>query len=282
MFKEIQVPLQFVHQMWAKRKIETDSARQEFLTSRALVAEKYVRAMEFHIGEQLKLKQASQARCMQHRIVATQCRFRRHWVVEEWIRQFVVCSHPKQRYMSLLLRGASKAGKTSMAKSLFEEGTALEVNCQGCSPDLPSLRAFDRERHVAIIWDEIDEKQVLANKLVFQAGAQMITLGQSKCNQYSYSVYLHGVAMILLSNTFRMPHATRPSTLTSIEADWLGKNIVEAELPEGETWYEGDDILTVPPAARDPPPPPCVLDIRADSCGSQETQSPCSGGLWFV
>lgn len=135
--------------------------------------------------------------------------FRRHFVVDEWLQQFTTMDKPRQRYTSLLLRGASKAGKTSMAKSLFEEGTALVLNCEGCSPDLPSLRAFDPERHSAIIWDEIDEQQVLANKLVFQAGTQMITLGQSKCNQYSHGVYLHGIAMILLEH---VPHAAPVAT----------------------------------------------------------------------
>jgi len=65
----------------------------------------------------------------------------------------------------------------------------------------------------------------------------LITLGQSKCNQYSYGQFLHGVAMVMCSNTFIMPGKDRVTNLASVDADWLEKNVREVTLPPGEVWY---------------------------------------------
>ncbi len=73
----------------------------------------------------------------------------------------------------------------------------------------------------------------------------MITLGQSKRNQYSYGQFLPGGAMIMCSNTFVMPGQDRVTNLASVDADWLVKNVREVTLPPGEVWYvkpEEDDV----------------------------------------
>ena len=149
---------------------------------------------------------------------------------------------PCHRYFSLLIRGESRAGKTALAKSLWGAEHTLVVNCQGCTPHLPSIADFDRDEHMAITWDEIDEQQVLQNEVVFQAGASVVTLGQSKCNQYSYGSFLHGVPMILCSNTFVLPGKGRQTHLPAMDAAWLEKNVVEVALPHGEVWYQDDEM----------------------------------------
>ena len=86
------------------------------------------------------------------------------------------------------------------------------------------------------MFDEIDEGQVLANKLVFQAGPWPVHLSQSVCNQHSYAKWFYGCAMILCSNTFRMSSQDGLDDVAAI--DWLQSNIVDARLPEGRTWYD--------------------------------------------
>jgi len=238
--------LKTIHEMWAKNKMTTAAAKREILASRAVGAEKMFRVLNFHSEEQKKIKLAEISKRTIAQLKEKEYKFRRHPDIEDWVMQFTeIHSKPSYRYVSLLLRGESKAGKTAIAVSLFGSPHTLVVNCQGCSPDLPSIAHFDRENHSAIVWDEIDEKQVLHNKLVFQAGAHMITLGQSKCNQYSYGLFLHGVAMVMCSNTFVMPGQDRVTNLALVDADWLTKNVREVTLPPGETWYvkpEKDEV----------------------------------------
>lgn len=232
------MPLKQIHETWAKNKMTAEAAKSEILASKAVGAEKMIRVLEFHTMEQNKIMLERQAKATIRLLQSKEYKFRRHPVIDEWVTQFTeVHSKPSHRYTSLLLRGESKAGKTAIAVSLFGSAATLVVNCQGCAPDLPSIQHFDREKHSAIVWDEIDETQVLNNKLVFQAGAHLITLGQSKCNQYSYGMFLHGVAMIMCSNTFVMPGQDRVTNLASVDADWLVKNVREVSLPPGEVWY---------------------------------------------
>ncbi len=133
-----------------------------------------------------KTKLALQSRQTQLQLEATNRRFRQTPSIVEFMMQFSkVHTAPCHRYFSLLIRGESRAGKTALAKSLWGAEHTLVVNCQGCTPHLPSIADLDRDEHMAITWDEIDEQQVLQNKVVSQAGASVVTLGQSKCNQYS-------------------------------------------------------------------------------------------------
>ena len=90
--------------------------------------------------------------------------------------------------------------------------------------------------HRAIVFDEIDEGQAFANKLVFQAGPWPVLLSQSVCNQHSYSTWFYGCARILCSNTFRMSSDDGLCDMAAV--DWLQSNIVDAKLPEGQTWFD--------------------------------------------
>ena len=236
--QDFSVPLKQVHELWAKGKMADDAARREILASKAVGAEKMIRVIDFHAAAEKKTKLAQQAQRTLEKLQTGQRKFRSDPIIDEWVMQFTqIHKSPCHRYVSLLLRGESKTGKTAIAVSLFGSSRTFVVNCQGCLPDLPSIVDFDREEHSAIVWDEIDEKQVLSNKLVFQAGAHLVTLGQSKCNQYSYGRFLHGVAMILCSNTFVMPGEGRATNLPDMDVDWLIKNVREVALPAGEVWY---------------------------------------------
>ncbi len=111
--------------------------------------------------------------------------------------------------MALPLKGKSQSGKTHKAISIFGHSRFLVVNCQGLGANLPSLCTFSRENHMCIIFHECCSRHVLANKLVFQAGVDPVTLGQSVCNAHAYQIWLHAVPMILCSNDFQMLAASR-------------------------------------------------------------------------
>ena len=258
--QDFEVPLTRIHSSWQRGKMSTENAKAEILRSRAVGSEKMLRVIEFH---EKASKDAETKNMSNHVLAKLKCkqkRFRQDRTVDEWARQFVnVYTNPLHRYNSLLLRGESRAGKTAFAVSLFGFERTLVVNCQGCSPDLPSIEAFDQSRHVAIVWDEIDEQQVLHNKQVFQAPAHVVTLGQSKCNQFAYSKLLHGVAMVLCSNTFAYPRAPCNTTkLTPMDENWITSNIYEVQLPPGEVWYEE----TAEEARECKRMRPCLFDVQ--------------------
>ena len=164
--------------------------------------------------------------------------FREHEQITKWLKQYGHSPKPL-RHKSLLLRCVSQSGKSQKGTSLFGYAHTLTVNCQGLGDNLPSLRAFIKGEHLCILFDEITERQVLANKLLFQAGPWRITLGQSACNQHAYTKHFYGVALICCSNTFKMPP---DRDLSAEDADWLKKNIITASPPEGEKWHFGEDI----------------------------------------
>ena len=93
---------------------------------------------------------------------------------------------------------------------------------------------------MCIVFDEVTSQQVLANKMVFQAGVDPLTLSQSPCNQHAYQVWLYKVPMILCSNFFQK-ESMNGSPMSDEDVDYLKKNIIDASLPEGELWYYKND-----------------------------------------
>jgi len=238
--QDFEVPLTRIHSAWQRGKMSTMHAKAEILRSKGIGAEKMLKVIEFHekAGRELEAKRISNY--VRSKLKSKEKQFRGNSTVDKWRAQYLnVYTDPDYRYYCLLLRGESRAGKTAYGQSLFGWQSTLVVNCQGCSPDLPSIEAFDNQVHSAIVWDEIDERQVLSNKKVFQAPPEPVTLGQSKCNQFAYSKLLHGVAMILCSNTFDYPRGdSTNSKLDAMDRNWITSNIYEVQLPEGEVWYE--------------------------------------------
>jgi len=238
--QDFEVPLTRIHSAWQRGKISTVNAKAEILRSRGIGAEKMLKVIEFHEKQARELEAKRISNCVMSKLKSKEKKFRKHATVDKWRGQYKnIYTDPDYRYLCLLLRGESQAGKTAYGQSLFGWECTLVVNCQGCSPDLPSIEAFDNQVHSAILWDEIDEQQVLHNKKVFQAPAEPVTLGQSKCNQFAYSKLLHGVAMILCSNTFDYPsgEATN-SKLNAMDRDWILRNIYEVQLNADDVWYE--------------------------------------------
>ena len=128
-------------------------------------------------------------------------------------------------------------GKTQRGMDLFGPEQTMQVNCQGLPAGcLPSIANFDRSKVKSIPWDEIRVDQVLGNKELFQATNRVVVLGQSACNQHRYEVYVYQTAMILCSNYF--PMSVAEGLGCKSDEDWLQKNIVRAELPPGQAWFD--------------------------------------------
>ena len=172
--------------------------------------------------------------------------FRGHDNITKFLEQFEQARtrNPKWRFRFLLLRGRTRMGKSQKAMSLYGIKGSLLVNCQGLGTSLPSLRSVVRGETLCIVFDEISAEQVLANKLVFQAGPWPVTLGQSACGQHAYSLDLYALPMICCSNDFK---TTEADGLSADAAEWLEENKFEASPPKGGPWYyEADPHLDKP------------------------------------
>ena len=125
-------------------------------------------------------------------------------------------------------------GKSQKAMSLFGIAHTMVLNSQGLQTTLPSLRSVVPEQIRCIVFDEISAEQVLANKLVFQAGPWPVTLGQSACGQLAYSLNLYAMPMVCCSNDFKTSQA---DGLSEDAEAWLRENMFEASPPEGLAWF---------------------------------------------
>lgn len=234
------VPVKSIWELWQHRKMSHEDCKQELLKSRHMGAAKLIGVLDAHIAEERRavhLAALEQARGL---VESEFGKFREHPLLDEFLAQFQGrMVKPQARYKCLLLRGESRSGKSQRALQLFGSDATLAVNCQGVSPGLPSIRSFNRSKHAAILWDEIDEQQVLQNKLCFQSGMQIVTLGQSACNAFAYEVLLHAVPMILCSNTFCM-QVRNGKPLPEEDVQWLAENVIEVRLGPGEKWFLED------------------------------------------
>ena len=226
-----------IHDYWRQRKLSHADAKSELLKCRGRGAQRLIAEIDFHAEAESKTLVDETMRRNDSLIQSTLQEFRDHPNIDRFMMQF----NPKSmagatRFMCLLLRGPSRSGKSLRAQALHGAEATLTVNCQGLGRSLPSIKQFERSKHVSILWDEIDESQVLHNKLIFQSGNGLQALGQSTCNAYVYERYLFGVAMLLCSNTFSFTHSGGKE-LNELDRDWLEKNILVAELPEGVNWF---------------------------------------------
>jgi hypothetical protein len=131
------------------------------------------------------------------------------------------------RFKTLVYDGPTRLGKTERMLHWLGANRTLVINAQGTStPDLHEWN--DYHMWDGILFDEASWELVFANKLLFQAGRRRVKLGQSACNIASYSVFVHGVPLMISSNDFweKCPHAAR---------SWIEGNIYYVKVTE-PTW----------------------------------------------
>ena len=231
------ITFKMVHDIWAAKKITHDVARDLAMTSRCLGCDKLIHLISWVQEREQTEVICRQAEALRGILESSLGCFRTSPKIVVWQSQYMASKLEQSlRYMALLLRGKSKSGKTRKAISIFGHSRSLVVNCQGLGANLPSLRSFSREKHRCIIFDECNSRQVLSNKLVFQAGVDPVTLGQSACNAHAYDIWFHAVPMILCSNDFQM-ESNASAPMSSEEEQWLAANIIDGSLPEGEAWH---------------------------------------------
>ena len=237
------MPLSAFTTLWRRGKITLNTCRADCLRVREVGVQRVVAFLEWYEAHHTRAQhELFTGRIMQ--MEERQCRpFIHHELIDTWLLQY----HGGElhaRFRTLLLRGVTRSGKTQKACSIYGFARTLVVNAQGLENNLPSLAHLDRKKVDALVLDEGTHQQVLHNKQFFQAGARAVQLGQSKCNQFSYSVFVYKLPIIITSNYFPM---TVSEGLSQEDAAWLQANIIDVPVPVGGKWWieEGFDEIDV-------------------------------------
>ena len=223
-------------EQWRLNKISTEVAREDLINSRDNRARGYVQFLEWRDSVQ---RRALYARMTDDILRQQQalCRpFHHAPQIDKWLSQYNASL--AFRFRTLLFSGPSQSGKTQKACSLFGFTSTLVLNCQGLGDHLPSMQHLDRTVHQCVVMDEVSERQVLANKVFFQAGPRAAELGQSACNQFAYSVFCYKLPIICCSNTFKL---TRAQGLSEEDAQWLEANVIEVPVPVSGRWWIAEE-----------------------------------------
>ena len=98
----------------------------------------------------------------------------------------------------LVLRGDSRSGKTTFAKSLFPRPFVQTVQ-DAATPD---LRDYDWTYHGMIVFDNVNNMDfVMKFRALLQANNDVHVLGTSATGVYSYRVWLWKVPVVLTVDT---------------------------------------------------------------------------------
>lgn len=230
-------PLEGVHtwHMWRQRKISEDAALHDFVESRDLRAEIYIRAMKTLCQRQRELRDQTQQKQLVELLRAHEKQYLDHPEITTYLESL----HPmnwgvKARWGPLVLLGKSQTAKTWKAMSLFR-GRTLKVSCNGLPAGvIPNISAFDRDLHSCIVFDEIRADQILGNRELFQSPPWPIKLGQSACAQHEYSVWIYMVAMVCCTNALQV---NQESTTAEEDQEWLDTNCTIVTLGHGQKWF---------------------------------------------
>lgn len=227
-----------IYTLWQKRKMDTKTAKEELRHGRSKTARRLIESIDYLEAQGLIARGRHVMEVRAAEISRAQSPFIPHPLIDQFMAQFAEDRVQKStRFKSLMMKGFSNSGKTQKAMSLFGASRTLVVNCQTISPHLPSLREYDQSVHSAILFDEIDQDQVLHNKVVFQSPNVPVKLGQSACNQHMYELWIHGTPLILCSNTFSFTHTVSGKKIPHVDRGWSQDNLITVELGEGEKWF---------------------------------------------
>ena len=106
------------------------------------------------------------------------------------------------------------------------------------------LRSFECDGHDGLVLDNCNSwGQLLKWRAVLQARNAKSRGGQSATNVFSYVQYLYGVAVVATLD-LDAPDAYLVDVDSERRSRWLLKNCVFVRLPEGETFFEQDQVPT--------------------------------------
>jgi hypothetical protein len=230
LLQDFAVTTRFIMQLWTAHKLTHEACKRELVRSRGHGLVEFTQSKEKSYAADLHISE------LRHKLRSHMWGFKSHPLVNEWLRQYEPQRIGQQlRYKMLLLLGKSRSGKTQFGKSLFGDEHTLVLNCQGLGTAIPSLREVDRSQHKCVLFDEINEQQVLHNKALFQAGFDKIQLGQSPCGGFRYEIWPYGLAFVLSSNKFAMSHAE--GLADPSDEDWLRANVIVARRADDDRWF---------------------------------------------
>ena len=223
-FKDFLVDAKWITNLLQAGKISPQTARECFVQTVNGAKRNCEEIAFLERAEEESAVRVARQRALQA-LQTTNAPFRTFALVEEWQRQYAQLDW---RYKFLVLVGPSRTGKTQLARSLAGPtgGLAYEINCASGSE--PDLRGFRFSRHGLILYDEVHPAQVAAQRLLFQAGTTLLSLGCSNTNCHSYTVYVHKVRMVLCSNTW----TKELEDLTPEDREWIAANSVEQMINE--------------------------------------------------
>ncbi|CAJ1460246.1 unnamed protein product [Effrenium voratum] len=216
-FNSYPISPDWVTNLWQTNKISTTAARDEYVKCR-----KHVKAYLDNLAfcSQCERDQAivEKKHAVEQALLPLQKKAARIEIVEaEFLPQY---EKPMFRRRFLVLTGASCLGKTIFGCSLSGPGKTLVVDCG--SADQPDLRPFNPLVHETIIFDECRASTVANNRKIFQGTTQNVALGHSATNIFTYSVWLHGVKMVVTSNRWHEDVAELPAS----DQAWLQHNAI--------------------------------------------------------
>lgn len=103
-----------------------------------------------------------------------------------------------ERYKVLIIRGESRCGKSMFASSLCPPAFVQLVTCN-LEPD---LRELDREVYKSLVLDNVNSTDfIMSHRGWLQSRNQVVKLGRSGTDCYSYDVYLWRLPIIITMDT---------------------------------------------------------------------------------
>jgi hypothetical protein len=235
--KDFAVTTKMIMHLWQSKKMSSVVARHQVIWCRDPASTRAWEAIHWHDERMREAAELASSAVLLDQLQAHMRPVVQHPAIDAWKKQYCQDNYGRlRRFKLLLLRGASQAGKTMRAESIFGHDRTLILNCQGLETHVPSFADVDRTKHLCVVLDEVSVKQVLGNKALMQCGPRPVSLGQSACNLFKYSVDCYQLAIVLCSNVF---HTTREEGLKTMEEeDWISANIIDVPVPSSGRWFE--------------------------------------------
>ena len=178
--------------LWAQHKLDHEKYIEYAAASRIGFLTRLKQAQALQEREREARFEVEQ-RQVAGRLSKQQCQFNPDVVarLKPWISQY---GNELPRYMFLVLRGVSRAGKSTLAKALGKRPFVQTVQ----SATAPDLKGFSRTTHDYILFDNVNSMDfVLASRALFQANVDVHTLAESRTGLYAYKVWLWRVPLVV-------------------------------------------------------------------------------------
>ena len=215
LYESIAVKPQWIQALYFKGKATVLATKRALLRC-GYQAEAYVKNLEFVVAAQKKDVLSERIVELERELRAGLKPPRKLQAAEErWLPQY---AQKLLRYKLLVLEGSSCVGKTVWARFLAVPGHVLELNC--ASARFANFRDYDPDVHEVCILDEASPELILTERKLFQAGPQLVDLGNSTTGCYTYSVWVWRLKMVVCSNRWsRQLEALAPDDKAWIEAN---------------------------------------------------------------